>query len=180
MPEFFIFHGWGADSGSNWFPWLKTELEKNAFSVTCPDMPNTHTPKQEEWIAKALEFRYDENTILIGHSLGTILILRLLEKSMIKAKAAYLVSAFDNCTGYSELQTFFETPFDYAAIKRNCGNITMLSSDNDPFIPMSVAERLAGNLGCRLIVFKNREHLNMGTGSFQFPELLEIVLEDVK
>jgi predicted alpha/beta hydrolase family esterase len=47
----FIIHGWTANPADNWFPWIKSELEKHDFEVTVPQMPNADFPKQEEWLA---------------------------------------------------------------------------------------------------------------------------------
>ena len=172
-----IFHGWGASSKDNWFPWLKSELEKKGHEVYCPDLPNTQSPIQKEWLNVALNLtEYDENTILIGHSLGTVLIMRILEKINKKIKAAFLVSSFDEDLGIPEINNFFDQPFDYEKIKSN--KLYMLSSDNDPYIPLPIAERLSKNLNCKLTVFKAMEHLSQGTDNFKFPELRDLILNE--
>lgn len=169
-----IFHGWGSTSQDNWFPWLKNELEKRGYEVECPDFPNTQDPIQEEWLKAALELDFDENTIFIGHSLGAVLIMRLLEKK--KVKAAFLVSSFDVDLGIPEIKNFFEQPFDYEKIKLN--KLFMLSSDNDPYIQLLISEKMAKKLDCKLKVFKDKEHLSNGTGNLSFPELRDMILNE--
>ena len=168
-----IFHGWGANSKDNWFPWLKDELEKLGHEVFCPDFPGSQKPKLNEWIKKALEFEIDEKTILVGHSLGTILIQRILEQK--KIRSAYLVSAFDYCLDIEELKNFFEEDFDYEQIKQSAKNIIILNSDNDHYISVDIAKRLQKKLDCGMIVFEGMNHLSNGTGNLMFPELLEMI-----
>ncbi|MEK6916563.1 MAG: alpha/beta fold hydrolase [Nanoarchaeota archaeon] len=168
-----IFHGWGATSKDNWFPWLKNELVKAGFEVYSPDMPNTQNPDQEEWLKEALKLPIDEGTILIGHSLGTVLIMRLLEK--IRVKSAYLAAAFDEHLGIEELKNFFYRPFDYDKINKNTKKLVILNSDNDHYIPLNIAKNLQKNLDCGMIIFESMEHLSNGTGNRKFPELLEMI-----
>jgi hypothetical protein len=174
-----IFHGWGSTSEDNWFPWLAAELKKTHIKVLLPDLPNSQHPKEKDWINTALHLtKYDDETVLVGHSLGCVLIMRLLERLGKKIKAAFLVSGFDNDLGIPELKSFFERDFYYQLIKDNAGKIVMLNSDDDPSISMEVAERLAKNLDCQLIVYKNKGHLSGGTGDMRFPELLEMILNE--
>jgi uncharacterized protein len=171
-----IFHGWGSNSKDNWFPWLKFELEKKGFEVYCPDLPNSQNPKEEEWIKAAMKLSpYDENTIFIGHSLGTVLMMRLLEKQETPIKACYYVSAFDKPLGIAEIKDFFKWGFNYWKIKTGAKKKYILNSDNDPYIPLDTAERLSRMIDAKLIVFKNKEHLSAGTGDCKFPELLELI-----
>lgn len=76
----FIFHGTGGYPEENWFPWLKEELEKEGMKVFVPQFPNPDKPKVSEWLNTLKEYeRYlNEETILIGHSLGGIFLLRVL------------------------------------------------------------------------------------------------------
>lgn len=47
----FIIHGWDGYPDEGWFPWLKTELEKNGFQVHVPAMPKSAEPKIEAWVS---------------------------------------------------------------------------------------------------------------------------------
>ncbi len=80
MANVIIVHGLGANSRDNWFPWLKGELERLGCSVTVPDFPNSNNPKLDEWLTEFHRHnkKIDENTILIGHSLGCAFILNAL------------------------------------------------------------------------------------------------------
>ena len=173
-----IFHGWGGNSNENWFPWLKKELEKKGFEVLVPDLPDSDFPKQDKWLPAALKLTdYDENTVLIGHSLGTCLIMRILENIHKKVKAIFLVSAFDRDLKIKEIETFFFKPYDYEKIIKNAGKIYILNSDNDPYIPLSIAEELSKKLKCGVKVFHNKEHLSSGTENFRFPELRDMIVK---
>jgi uncharacterized protein len=174
-----IFHGWGGNSQENWFPWLKKELEKKGFEVIVPDLPDSDYPKQDKWLPVALKLTdYDENTVLIGHSLGTGLIMRILERIDKKVKAIFLVSAFDVDLGIDEIETFFYKSYDYDKIKKNAGKIYILNSDNDPYVPLNVAEQLSKKLKSKFIAFHNKEHLSAGTDNFKFPELRDMILNE--
>ena len=170
-----VFHGWGSNSKDNWFPWLKAELEKTGINVIVPDLPNTNNPKLSEWMNSSEKLKITPDDILVGHSLGSVLILRLLERY--KVKSAYLVSSFHIYLGIPEIKDFTEKPFDFEKIKDN--KITMLSSDNDPFIDFKIAKELSELLECRIIKFHNMEHLSRGTDNFKFPELLAMINEDL-
>lgn len=38
-----ILQGWYQKPNSNWYPWLKKELEKRGYKVFLPDLPTMHT-----------------------------------------------------------------------------------------------------------------------------------------
>lgn len=40
----FIIHGWEGDPQSDWFPWLKGEVERQGFSAAVPAFPDTIHP----------------------------------------------------------------------------------------------------------------------------------------
>ncbi len=82
MKRVFIIHGWDGYPEEGWFPWLKKELEKNGFEVFVPAMPNPSEPKIEEWIPflENIIDEPDEDTYLVGHSIGCQTIFRYLEQ----------------------------------------------------------------------------------------------------
>ncbi|VVB98543.1 Serine hydrolase [uncultured archaeon] len=175
-----IVHGWGADSLSNWFPWLKNELEKLGIETLCPDLPNANFPKKDEWTASLRaqsSFLEKENVILVGHSLGCPAILGLLEafKKGEKARAAILVSGFEHDIGIQEIRNFTEKGFDFKKIRAACGEFRVINSDNDPFVPLEEGKQLAKSLGTALILEKGAGHINMGDGYLEYNRVLELI-----
>jgi predicted alpha/beta hydrolase family esterase len=95
MKNVIIIHGTEGHPEENWFPWLKIELEKKGYTVFVPKFPSPPMvpAKIMEWFAvlKKYEQYINEDTILVGHSLGGIFTLRILEKLNHLVKAAILI-----------------------------------------------------------------------------------------
>jgi len=175
-----ILHGWGADSHDNWFPWLKGELEKKGVDAYCPDLPETNVPKQEAWLSeiRKLAGGFDSGLALVGHSLGTIAIMRTLEslRPGEKIGKAVLVSGFTWGLDIREISDFFKTEFDWEKIRGHAHEITVMNSDNDPYFPVQEGEKLRDNLKAKLIVEHGAGHINEGSPGFR-KRLLETLLE---
>jgi len=183
MTNVFIFHGFEANPDANWFPWLKEELEKKGYTVFVPEMPNSGSPKLDAWMKHMEQYKdkIDENTIFVGHSLGSPFILHILERLDHPIKAAFLVSAF-----VGELGPVFDPfigdismrKFNWEKIRKNCSKFTIINSDNDPYIPLEKAKELHEKLpDSDLKIFPARGHLNLGTGFFTFEELRDAILQ---
>src|SRR4030042_3019801 len=182
MPKrVFIIHGWEGSPDSNWFPWLKKELEEKSSKVFVPQMPNADHPKMDAWLAhlRKIVGKPDENTYFVGHSLGVTAILRYLEslETEEKISGAILVAGVAKSIGIKELENFFINPFDYEKIKKAAKNIIVVNSDNDPYVPFAHRETLRDKLGAELIIIPNGEHLNAGNGLFEFPLVFGEILK---
>lgn len=177
----FIIHGWEGTPDSNWFPWLKGELEKKSFEVFVPQMPNADLPQMTEWLAHLQEIvgEPDENTYFVGHSLGVIAILRYLESLPAgkKVGGAVLAAGFSEPVGIRELENFFATPLDYEKVKSAAKQIIAVNSDNDHYVPLVQGEILRDKLDAKLIIIPNGDHLNAGDGYFRFPLVLGEILK---
>ena len=118
----------------------------------------------------------DRNSIVIAHSLGPAFVLNVLQLNDVMIKAAFFVAPFVGDLGVEEFdsvnKSFTEDKFDYAMIKRKCGRFYIYCSDNDPYVPMSKSAYLADKLNAKFTVIKGAEHLNAGSGYFEFPLLL--------
>src|SRR3989344_5017605 len=81
-PNYLILHGWYKDSAAGAFiPWLKKALEEKGFEVQAPNLPNPENPKEIKQVADVLNTcTIDEHTIIVGHSLGGAVALKVLEK----------------------------------------------------------------------------------------------------
>ncbi len=181
MKKAYIIHGYGGYPEKNWFPWLKTELEKMGVEVHVPAMPNTDTPEFFLWLSH-LQSQInspDEHTYLIGHSLGCITILQYLNSlpRATKIGGVVLVAAFSKPIHFTELNGFFETPLDEQKIQTIASEIVVINSDNDEHVPFEQAEEIRDRFDAELIKIEKGGHLNAKTGYTQFPLVLEKLKE---
>jgi predicted alpha/beta hydrolase family esterase len=177
-----ILHGWGGSPRGNWAGWLSDQLlvSSSQFTVLSPQLPNADHPKQNEWIAKIKEIAetFDEETVLVGHSLGAVAILRLLEifGNHEKVKAAILVCGFTNHLGIDEIQDFFKTDFNWKKIRSKVEKFVIINSDNDPYMKIEEGKILHEKLGGELIIEHNAGHINEAAGFTEYPRLLDSIL----
>ncbi len=181
MSNVFIIHGsWGSPS-ENWFPWLKSELEKSGCRVFVPKFPTPKNQRLEIWlgILKRYDKHLDEDSIMIGHSMGCSLIPRKLELLNKSIKAAFLVGGFTKDLWNSKyrdiLDTFLDKPFGWRKIKKSAKYFEIYQSDNDPYIPISMGREIAEKLGGKFIIVKNAGHFNEESGYVRFRQILENV-----
>lgn len=83
MKNVLILHGAGNNSKGNWFSWLRKTLEEKGSKVWSPDLPNSDHPDQDVWtdfIFSNKEWEFNDDSIIVGHSAGATVILRILEK----------------------------------------------------------------------------------------------------
>jgi hypothetical protein len=171
MIRIFILHGWGGDSTTNWFPWLKDQEENKGNEVFVPDFPSTDFPKYNEWKEHWEELyapQIEPSSVLIGHSLGGSFLLRWISESNTSVARLMLVAPAPDDCGIEEIQSFFTQPWDVEVLKQNVGEIIFLGAENDPYIPLSKFEMLAKELGAKFKKCLGRGHLN----DEELPEIL--------
>ena len=173
-----IIHGTKSSPHMHWFQWLKKELEKLGVKAEVPRFPTPKGESLKAWLGVLDEYEVNEDTVLVGHSIGPALILQKLQRMQEPVRGIVLVSGFLGKIGmpeYDELnKTFFED-LDLDKAKANAGKIRVFYGTNDPYVPLSVLEQVARSLGVEPIVIENSGHLNSEAGYTQFPEVLEAV-----
>ena len=174
-----ILHGWAGTPLGAWRGWLVKELRTLGFDVEAPYLTNPDNPKQEEWLKDIREIneKFDDNTVIVGHSLGAVAALRLLEtfSENEKINTVILVCGFTNKLGIDAIRDFFKTPFNWKKIKNKAGKFVIINSDNDPYMNMDEGKKLKENLGGELIIEHNAGHMNEMSGYVKYPRVLEIV-----
>lgn len=165
MKRAVIIHCWGGSSNYAWYPWLKSELEKQGYKVSVPDMPNTDEPKLIEWLPKLVEVvgEPDDELLLVGHSLGTVTIMRYLEAlpDAKKIDKAILVAGFTDQLGFKELENFFEKRLDFEKIKPKAKNgFVVIQSDDDPYVSEQYGARLEDQLTAKLVIKHGAKHMS--------------------
>ncbi len=177
----FIIHGWEGYPEEGWRPWLKKELENRGFKVFVPAMPNTEHPHLDKWLPYLTELagKPSENNYFVGHSLGCITILKLLEGLAENEKigGVILVAGFTDNLGYKEISSFFQKPIDFNKIKSHCDKFIAIHSDNDPYVALSYGNEFKDKLGAKLIVEHNMKHFSGDDGISELPVVLDVLLE---
>lgn len=181
MRNVLIFHGTGGNPQGNWFPWLKEELEKKDYKVFVPQFPHPKNHTIVDWFKMLEEYTQYINgeSLLIGHSLGGLFLLRVLERLDHKVKGAFFAAAsvgIKPILYYESDLKFSGFDFNWKQIKKNAGQAFVYHSDNDPYICLANGEKLAKKLGVKLTFIPNAEHLNEETGYFKF----DLLLQDIK
>lgn len=182
MVNVFIIHGAYGNPEENWFSWLKEKLEKLDCRVFVPKFPTPDNQSLENWTKVFEDYRpyLDENSIVIGHSLGPAFLLNVLESLERPIKAAFFVSGFTGLLGNPDFdsinKSFVQKNFEWKKIKQNCPNFFIFHSDNDPNVPLEKAEELAKNLETDVTIVKNAGHFNEDAGYSKF----NLILENIK
>lgn len=183
-----ILHGTDANHDSNWFPWLKSELEKLGHKVWVPDLPGAERPNMKRYTDFLLESDWDfSDNVIIGHSSGSVAILGLLTAlpEETKIHSAVLVGAFterlSESPSWEMLKELFDKPFDYEALKKKCDQFVFVHSDDDPYCPLEQPTELADKLDGSLKIFHGMGHFSkkLDPRFDKFPELLEILKTEV-
>ncbi len=182
MKQALILHGTDATPASNWFTWLKEQLEQDGYAVWLPQLPNSDKPNTKtynQFLLANQDFEFNDETIIIGHSSGAVEVLSLLQHlpEGKKVGSCFLVSAFRDDLGWDALTDLFTEPFDFEKIKAKAHRFVFLHSDNDPYCPIEHAEYLADQVSGELIVKSGQGHFNTEISEKYkaFPELLEII-----
>jgi predicted alpha/beta hydrolase family esterase len=131
-----------------------------------PTFPTPEGQSLDSWLAAFKNYRryMNEDTMLVGHSLGPAFILTLIERLDKPIRAAFLVGGFLGKLKISEFDgindTFTNREFDWKRIKKNCKRFRVYISDNDPYVPMKKGKLLAKKLRVRTRTVKGAGHFN--------------------
>jgi len=183
-----IIHGWGGSPKENWYRWLNAQLNKSGFEPKLPAMPDSLHPKINKWTAflDKTVGEVDENTYLVGHSIGCQTILRYLEKLEPNKKigGVLFVAGWMHLTDETWDQDYtpeiadqwLTTPIDFEKVKNHGNNFIAIQSDDDPYVPITDAKIFAEKLGAKIIKISNAGHISC-EDSF---ETLPIALNSIK
>lgn len=185
----FIIHGWDGSPEEGCFPWLKRELQNRGFEVYNPAMPEPLTPKIEAWVSFLKECIGipDENTFLVGHSIGAQTILRYLESidENIKIGGVVFLAGWVHLTDEayeteddSEIaRPWLETSLNWDKIKSHANKFIAIFSDDDKLVPMSDSKILEEKLNAKIIIEHQKGHFSGNSGIKELPSILNSVLE---
>jgi predicted alpha/beta hydrolase family esterase len=173
-----VAHGFNAHPGKNWFPWLVSQYRPGVVAV--PALPDPTAAQLDAWVATLSDAlgTVDDDTIIVGHSLGGITAIRTLERlpRPWSLRGLVLVSGFAEAVpGVAKLDHFTAEPVDAGLIVHSVRHRRLLASDNDTEIVPAMTARLAQLLDAPLLTVPGAAHFSEKTGVVSVPELLPIL-----
>lgn len=184
MKSAFIIHGSTGSKDAHWYPWLKGELENRGLRVCLLQFPIEEGKQTiDNWLDTLTSMKeYLPDSIMIDHSLGVPFILNVLNQWDVNIQAAFFVAGFGEkheAEGEPDIKDFTAGDFNWDKIKNRCKNFYVIHSDNDPYVPLEKAQRLADNLGVNVILVKGGEHFQAQSGFKTFDLLLEKIDKEI-
>jgi predicted alpha/beta hydrolase family esterase len=137
-------------ASTNWYGWLDEELKKKGHESVCVNWPDPDVCHQSNWIPFVRDvLKADEQTVVVGHSTGALLAMRLLEVHKIRGVILVAAAHTDLGDAGERASGYFDTEWDWEAQRANADFIHQFHSADDHLIPVRearfVAERLAGD-----------------------------------
>ncbi|GIQ61240.1 hypothetical protein Flavo103_43750 [Flavobacterium collinsii] len=180
MKKVIIIHGFKGNPEEGWKPWLKKELESQGYKVLVPPMPNSERPKLNEWLCSLGQTigMPNEDTYMVGHSLGCITIIRYLEGLSDEAKigGAVFVGGFTSNIGLEEFENFFKTDIDWKKVKQKSNSFTAIHSTNDPYVSLDHSNSFKEKLKAETIIEEDKGHFFGDDGVTELPSVLKAIV----
>jgi predicted alpha/beta hydrolase family esterase len=134
---------------TNWYGWFDEEMKKRGHESVCVNFPDPDVCHQSKWLPFVRdELNADEDTVVVGHSTGALLAMRLLEVHAVRGVILVAAAHTDLGDEGERASGYFDTAWDWEAMKPNATFIHQFHSTDDHLIPVSearfVAEKLAG------------------------------------
>lgn len=187
MKTVYIIHGWSGSPNESIHKWLKLQLEEKGFEVVVPEMPHSDNPTIEDWVNKLMKVIEvpDENTVLVGHSIGCQTILRYLEQLHPATRIGKVILLAPWFT-LSDLETeeekviakpWIETPIKGTDVIKHTPKIVAIFSDDDPVVPMEENRKIfEERFGAEIIIENGKGHFTEEDGVTEMPLVLNALL----
>ncbi len=170
MKNAIIFHGTGDSPEKYWYKWLGDRLKKAGYEVQIPHNPTINKEPIQTFLPQVMtSLKFDEDTVLVGHSAGGPLILSILEKIDVKIRQAILVAGYCTHPDDQMEDPVLQDKYNWEKIRNNIEDIIYINSVNDPWSCTDVQGRMMfDKLGGTQII-KNEGHFGSDTWNQEYP-----------
>lgn len=187
MSTIVIAHGYAMAPALHWYPWLAERLAADGHLVEVPTLPDAAAPNPGAW-HKTLTSATDAapaDTVLVGHSLGGVSLLRLLQQHDAAEHGAYrgvvLIASMAKEVGYDQLAGFFQPAFDWPGIRSAACAFRVLHAADDPVTGAATADHImtfATRLGAEVTITPEGGHFpSVGESRTELSKGLRLIRE---
>lgn len=171
-----------AEQLTHWYKWLDDTMTGRGLRVLRPEFPGSNLQTFDNWMGVMAEHEKEigDNTIVVGHSLGGMLLARWLETHTVGAAVFVAAPYKEEPELWSRVPSrpeatsgFFTQMPDWEKIRLHARIFRLFYTDNDLLIPPDHAETYRRELGCNVTWIHGGGHLDEKSGYTQFPLLAE-------
>ncbi len=184
----FIIHRWDGTPNSDWYQWLKKELEKKGCNVEVPAMPHASEPKINEWVShlKKIVGKLDNETYFVAHSIGCQTVMRFLEKEGYNGKIGKVIFVagwfkldnLENEEVEAVANPWIDTPINFYKVRQKISKLTVFLSSNEPYgFVEDNAKVFRERLGAKVVVEEKKGHFTEDDGIKKVPEVLGEIMK---
>ena len=184
MPHVALFHGYAEVPEAIWFPYIKQALEPLGHRVLYQILPKPREPHLQAWLEAStpLTSVWNKRTIVVGHSLGGLLALRLLERPDTPAVHAVITvgSPFAIVrTRCKSLCEFLAGGLNAELLRHKADRFLVVHAEDDRVVPISHARRYADALHGELRRSKDGGHFMDHEAPFVLRVIREVLADFV-
>ncbi|MGO2751000.1 MAG: RBBP9/YdeN family alpha/beta hydrolase [Pseudoclavibacter sp.] len=176
-----IVHGFRANVDAHWFPWLRDALADRGIAATSVDLPLAESPNPADWereVSLALGTP-DEQTWIVGHSLGAVTSLRVLAAQLgdWRLGGVVFVAGFTGkLDTLPDLDDYLADDVDAERVAERISTRVVVRSDNDTLVPPAASDALARRLSAEVRVQPGAGHFLEADGMTSLPVVLDALL----
>jgi predicted alpha/beta hydrolase family esterase len=173
-----LLHGWGGSDTPHWQAVLAAKVARNYGTVSFPLLDNPHFPSKNRWTkqVKAILEEFKPDTV-VCHSLGCTLWFWLAQENIAGIERLFLVSPPSLHTKLDIIKSFFPAPLP---AKLGAQEAHLLVSDNDPYIDIEEAKKIASRYQIPLHTIEQAGHINTDSGYGKWELIEELVMRSEK
>ena len=184
MKTAFIIHGFNGDTTYTFGPYLKKEFEKRGYNVIMPNFPIRSEATYLGWSSILDNYKklFNENTIVVCHSIGNPFIIRYISENKLRAKLYVSVAGFSKLFSVPDRDDLTNAFIDFKVsqsdidyCQKNISNRFSLYSDNDHVIPFNILENFIKELNSTPIFIKGVGHMGNRISEKIYPEIAKTI-----
>lgn len=184
MKTAFIIHGFNGDTTYTFGPYLKDEFEKRGYNVIMPNFPIRSEATFSGWSSILDNYKslFNEETIVVCHSIGNPFIIKYISENKLQAKLYVSVAGFCKLFSVPDRADLNSAFVDFKVDSNNTNyckkNITYrysLYSDNDHVVPFDILEDFIKQMNSSPIFISKVGHMGNRQSKEIYPEIAKTI-----
>ena len=182
MKNYILIHALGNTADEYWYPWLKAQISNLGFKCETPTMPSLDKTSYSSWkeIMKKYKHLLNEETVVIGHSTGSIFLAHYIIENKIK------INKFIGVVSFNEKNTDSQHP-DWDKINetffiKNLKDLILYTKERvcyyspTDIYDFKLLDKFATTIDAKKIIIKDAGHFTATTG---YGERFEEILKEI-